>query len=766
MEYAAARTGLAELALSGCSTVFDHHYVFPRGVSGLVEAEVAGGARARRPHRRLARLDGPRRVATAACRPTSSSRTSTRSSPTPSGSPRSPTATWSQIAVAPCSPFSVTTRLMEESAALARRLGLAAPHAPRRDGRGGGVLPRALRLHARSSTSSASAGSTTTCGARTASTSRTREVDAFGDAGVGVAHCPTSNLRLGAGIAPVRELLDAGVRVGLGVDGSASNERGDLFLEVKQALLVARGRGGAGGDDRARRASPRRRAAARPCSAATTSARSSRASAPTSRSGAPTGSSSAAPTTRSRGLVLSGPHRVDRLLVGGEDVVRDGRLVNADEAGDRPRAPRSRRRGSPAMITSRPTSSTPSAARPPPACASSSGAATSSSARRDRRRRPRSASSPTAEPGDVPARLPPAVAVLPPRRARGRARRRPPPRSAARLVVRVRELPRQLSVDQLAELFEGRTRFVERLAELDDPLGRAREVAATLTDDEKKEVLDAHPAIGESRSPRARRRAGRRPEVLAELAELNRAYEERFGFRFVVFVNRRPKRELVPILRERLGAHARARSSRPALDELVSIASDRWQRGAHRARRLLVGWGDLLFRWLHVIAAIAWIGAVVLLHRARQPPAPARRRARRASAASAARRGRSTAAASTGSRSSASRPTSCPSRSLVQVGGVHDVALGLRAARRRLLRPRLDVPRRPERRRPRDVARRSRSRSAGSRSAWLVYDGLCRLLGGASWALARRRVRASRARRRGRQASCSRRGRRTSRSAR
>jgi 2-oxo-4-hydroxy-4-carboxy--5-ureidoimidazoline (OHCU) decarboxylase len=146
----------------------------------------------------------------------------------------------------------------------------------------------------------------------------------------------------------------------------------------------------------------------------------------------------------------------------------------------------------------------------------------------------------------------------------------------------MRDLPRQLSVEELAELFEGRTRFVERLAELEDPLGRAPEVARSLSDEEKKEVLDAHPAIG-ARSGLSKRSAVEQgsdeaPAVLEELAELNRAYEERFGFRFVVFVNRRPKRELVPILRRRL-ERTREEELETALQELVAIARDRWTRG-------------------------------------------------------------------------------------------------------------------------------------------------------------------------------------------
>ena len=144
----------------------------------------------------------------------------------------------------------------------------------------------------------------------------------------------------------------------------------------------------------------------------------------------------------------------------------------------------------------------------------------------------------------------------------------------------MRDLPRQLTVDQLAELFEGRTRFVERLADHDDPLGVAADVARTLSEEEQLEALAAHPAIGDrDLSPRSAAEQGGEddPAVLAELAELNRAYEDRFGFRFIVFVNRRPRSAIVPILRERL-ASTRERELETALAELVAIARDRWQR--------------------------------------------------------------------------------------------------------------------------------------------------------------------------------------------
>jgi OHCU decarboxylase len=134
-------------------------------------------------------------------------------------------------------------------------------------------------------------------------------------------------------------------------------------------------------------------------------------------------------------------------------------------------------------------------------------------------------------------------------------------------------LPRQLSVDELAELFSGRTRFVELLAREEDPLTRADALIDDLPYEDKVEACEAHPRIGE-RSPEQH---GDDPQVFAELAELNRAYEEKFGFRFIVFVNRRSRVELLPVLRDRL-RRTREEELDTALHELVAIARDRWSR--------------------------------------------------------------------------------------------------------------------------------------------------------------------------------------------
>jgi class 3 adenylate cyclase len=136
----------------------------------------------------------------------------------------------------------------------------------------------------------------------------------------------------------------------------------------------------------------------------------------------------------------------------------------------------------------------------------------------------------------------------------------------------VRELPRQLSEDELAGLFEGRTGLVRRLAFEPDPLTRAVTLVHELPHDEKVEMLAAHPAIGQRKGLSTRSAAEQGgdadPKVLAELERLNADYEARHGFRFVVFVNRRPKAEIVPILRERLEA-TREDELDTALAELV-----------------------------------------------------------------------------------------------------------------------------------------------------------------------------------------------------
>ena len=145
----------------------------------------------------------------------------------------------------------------------------------------------------------------------------------------------------------------------------------------------------------------------------------------------------------------------------------------------------------------------------------------------------------------------------------------------------MRDLPRKLTAEELAELFEGRTRLVARLAEIEDPLGRAEDVLVALSHKDKIEALSAHPAIGQRAGLSARSAAEQGddadPAVLAELAELNRAYEEKFGFRFVVFVNRRPKSEILKVLRQRIW-RTREEELDTGCDELVAIARDRWIR--------------------------------------------------------------------------------------------------------------------------------------------------------------------------------------------
>ena len=145
----------------------------------------------------------------------------------------------------------------------------------------------------------------------------------------------------------------------------------------------------------------------------------------------------------------------------------------------------------------------------------------------------------------------------------------------------MRDLPRQLTVDELAELFEGRTRLVELLAEREDPLSSAEKVLGELTEQEQRQALNAHPAIGArtlSKRSATEQGSGGHPAVLTELTYLNQVYEEKFGFRFVVFVDGRPKSEILEILQHRL-ERTREEELETGLRELVAIARDRWLKG-------------------------------------------------------------------------------------------------------------------------------------------------------------------------------------------
>jgi cytosine/adenosine deaminase-related metal-dependent hydrolase len=246
VEWAAARAGLAALARSGCSSSMDHHYVFPAHAGDLLEVEVEAAASIGvrfhpcRGSMDLGRSDGglpPDEVVEDRDEILAASEAAIDRfhDPEPGAMVR--------VALAPCSPFSVTRELMAETAELARR--------------------RGVRLHTHlAETLDEEEFCRERFGVRPVEYLAQLgwlgedvwlahcvhlsddEVRRFGETGTGVAHCPSSNARLGAGIAPVAALTRAGAPVGLGVDGAASNEAGALAIELRQALLFARLAGG------------------------------------------------------------------------------------------------------------------------------------------------------------------------------------------------------------------------------------------------------------------------------------------------------------------------------------------------------------------------------------------------------------------------------------------------------------------------------------------------------------------------------------------
>jgi cytosine/adenosine deaminase-related metal-dependent hydrolase len=245
--YVSAYVGLAELALSGCTTSTDHLYVHPRGGGDLIGAEVAAarelGVRFHptRGSMSLSVKDGGLPPDSVVQDDDEILADSTRL--VEAHHDRSATA-MTRIALAPCSPFSVSTSLMRRTAELAETLD--------------------VRLHTHlCETQDEDAFCLTTFGRRPVDyladvgwmTDRTwlahvvwpdaEEVTRLGAARVGAAHCPSSNMILGSGLAPVAELRAAGASVGLGVDGSASADSASLWLEARTAMLQGKLRHGA-----------------------------------------------------------------------------------------------------------------------------------------------------------------------------------------------------------------------------------------------------------------------------------------------------------------------------------------------------------------------------------------------------------------------------------------------------------------------------------------------------------------------------------------
>lgn len=331
--YASAQVGLAELLLSGCTTTSDHLYLFPKGQTRLVDAEIEAareiGIRfhATRGSMDLSIEDGglppaevvqPLDAILADCERV----VGRYHDPAPGALTR--------VAIAPCSPFSVSEQLMRDSSDLARRLG--------------------VRLHTHiAETLDEERYCQELFGCRPVELLDRWEwlgpdvwlahcvhiddhdIKRFSESGTGVAHCPTSNMLLASGMAPIVQLLAAAVTVGLGVDGSASNDGGYMLGEAKQALLMARTRDGID----AMTARDTLRLATR--GGATCLGRDDIGQISPGKCAdiaifrlddLPHAGATRDPAGA---LALCGPVRADKVLVHGRLVVKDGRLITVDE---------------------------------------------------------------------------------------------------------------------------------------------------------------------------------------------------------------------------------------------------------------------------------------------------------------------------------------------------------------------------------------------------------------------------------------------------
>jgi 8-oxoguanine deaminase len=336
------QTALAELALSGCTTASDHLYLFPNGSRLDDEIQTAQEVGLRLHASRGSMSLGESKGGLPPDQVVEDEESILKDSQRLIEKYHDPNpGSFVQIVLAPCSPFSVTPELMRQSAALAREYGVC------------------LHTHL-AETQDEEVFCLEKFGYRPVAFMEILnwvgpdvwfahsvhvspdEISLYSQTGCGVAHCPTSNMRLASGIAPILDMVLRGVRVGLGVDGSASNDGSNLLEEVRQAMMVARLRSGLGGASLSGNASPPLMAARQALEIAT-------------RGGAAVlrrpdlGSSepgkcadffaidlnrldyAGALHDPVAALVFCAPVRADYTVVGGRFVVKEGQLVNIDQ---------------------------------------------------------------------------------------------------------------------------------------------------------------------------------------------------------------------------------------------------------------------------------------------------------------------------------------------------------------------------------------------------------------------------------------------------